>query len=491
MTEMRQLGRYQIQSPLGSGAYADVYRALDTALNRTVALKVLKAAYIADPEAFQRFVQEAQVAAGLFHPHIATALDIGQAQGFHYLAMRYVDGMALDKLVQQRGALPWDEALQIIEQVAGALEFAHRKGLVHRDVKPQNIIVSPSEGAVLTDFGLVKALMSSGMQTRSGALIGTPQYMAPELWRGQPAVPATDQYALACVLVELLAGCALFDAPTPPAVMLKHFQPPELPASLPEVLKPALLKALDQEPGARYETLTAFLAALQPAPKAPAGIDWTQKAREHFERGKAFYKAEDYDQAIEAYTQAIQLDPEQAEYYYERGESYFGKRDYDRCIADDTKAIELDPDNGFYYQQRGNVYTWKKDYDRAIADYNHAIQLDPGKADYYWVRGKSYGWKNDHDRAITDYSKAIQLDPENGLYYQQRGVSYHEQGDYDRAIADYTKAIQLDPDKADYYYSRGLSYHAKRDYDRAIVDKSKAIQLDPDKADYYYSRGLS
>ena len=263
MSEIKHLGRYKIEERVGSGAYADVYRAIDSVLKRTVALKVLKPALLADEDAFARFTQEAQTAANLIHPQIAWVWDMGDAEGRYYLAMRYVDGLSLDKVLRQRGVLPWPEALAVVQQVAEALSFAHERDLVHRDVKPQNILISPKDGAVLTDFGLVKAMQAGGLSTRSGAIIGTPQYIPPEVWRGEPATPSSDQYALACVLVEMLSGAPLFDAPTPPAVMLKHFQPLEInlnssPEMLPDV-SGILLRALHSEPSQRFPTIAEFL----------------------------------------------------------------------------------------------------------------------------------------------------------------------------------------------------------------------------------------
>ena len=266
MKTITQLGRYQIEAHLGAGAYADVYRALDSTLKRTVALKVLKPALMADLNAFGRFVQEAQVAANLFHPQIATVLDMGEADGHYYLAMRYVDGQSLDRVLAEGGAMRWSQALKIFEQVGDALEFAHKKELVHRDVKPQNIIISDEEGAVLTDFGLVRALASSGMTT-TGTMLGTPHYMAPEIWEGEQAGPAADQYALACILVEMLTGKVLFDGRTPPAVMGKHFKPPGLPVSwaegVPAGIDVILRKALAKNPTERYANLEDFSAALE------------------------------------------------------------------------------------------------------------------------------------------------------------------------------------------------------------------------------------
>jgi serine/threonine protein kinase len=275
MAEIKHLSRYRIESHLGTGAFADVYKATDTVLDRVVALKVLKPMLVADAEAFMRFTREAKTAAGLFHPHIATVLDMGEAEGRYFIAMRYVDGKSLDKVIAERGPLPWSEAFKVTEEIGSALQFAHQKGLVHRDVKPQNIILSNNEGAVLTDFGLVKAMNSSGM-TSSTSFLGTPNYMAPELWADQDASPASDQYALACVLVEMLTGKKLYDGRTPLAVMAKHSKAPELPekwslAVLPD-LSGILVRSLAQKPQERFADVSALLAVLRDN-RGPSTID--------------------------------------------------------------------------------------------------------------------------------------------------------------------------------------------------------------------------
>ena len=262
MPEIHELGRYRIESYLGSGAHADVYKAVDTLLDRIVALKVLKPALLADEQAFGRFLQEAKSAADLVHPHIAWVWDLGQADGRYYIAMRFIDGISLAQMLKQKGALDWDAALLITGQVAEALEFAHQKGLVHRDVKPQNILISEKDGAVLSDFGLVKAMQAGGLSTVSGAILGTPQYIPPEVWMGEPVGPAGDQYALACVFVEMLTGKALFNAPTPPAVMKRHFDPPSLPADWSETQRSCLEKALSPAADQRYQSVSQFYRAL-------------------------------------------------------------------------------------------------------------------------------------------------------------------------------------------------------------------------------------
>jgi serine/threonine protein kinase len=265
MIDFKLLSRYKIESHLGTGAFADVYKAVDTVLDRVVALKVLKPMLVADDEAFARFTREAKTLANLMHPQIAWVWDLGEADGRYFIAMRYVDGKSLDKIITEGGILPWEQALKIVEQIGGALQFAHQKGLVHRDVKPQNIILSNNEGAVLTDFGLVKALNASGM-TSSTSFLGTPNYMAPELWADEDASPASDQYALACVLVEILTGRKLYDGKTPLAVMAKHSKAPELPEKWPLAVLPdlsgILVRSLAQKPQDRFVDLLAFFSAL-------------------------------------------------------------------------------------------------------------------------------------------------------------------------------------------------------------------------------------
>lgn len=278
MNEWMQLGRYRIEEYLGSGSYAIVYRAIDVLLNRQVALKVLKPIWTADAEVFARFGREARAAANLIHPHIAWVLDIGEAEGKHFLAIRYVDGLALDKYMQKQGPLAWNEAVRIVEQVGSALDFAHRQNMVHRDLKPQNILISASEGAVLTDFGLVKPLLENSQLTYAGAIVGTPQYIAPEIWRSQPASPASDQYALACVFIEMLTGKIMFEGALLETIIQKHLKAEHiienLPAGLPAGLQAVLQRALAKEPAERFPNLAALVAALQ-ALETPGELNLT------------------------------------------------------------------------------------------------------------------------------------------------------------------------------------------------------------------------
>jgi serine/threonine-protein kinase len=263
------LGRYEIEIPLGSGSYATVYRARDTRLNRVVALKVLKSTLAGDEEIAGRFLREAQTAANLIHPQIAWVLDLGEADGQHYIAMRYVDGMPLDKVIKTRGRLIWRDALQVIVQIGAALEFAHERGIIHRDIKPQNILYSAADGAVLTDFGLVKATQSSGTRTRTDAVLGTPQYIAPEMWNGQPASPASDQYALACVFVEILTGQPLYAGKSLIEIIGSHMKALDVrlwdtwPEDVPAGIDPVLQRALARQPDHRFADIRTLIENIQ------------------------------------------------------------------------------------------------------------------------------------------------------------------------------------------------------------------------------------
>ena len=261
------LGKYLILNLLGSGATADVYQARDTVLGREVALKVLKPALVPDPQAFARFIQEAQAAAQLFHPHIATVLDIAETDGRYYIAMRYIPGRSLDRILKEDGPLPWAEVLRLAGHIGAALDYAHQQGFLHRDVKPSNIVRADKGEYVLTDFGLTRAMMSTGLTSHTGAVLGTPAYIPPEIWQGETATPATDQYALACVVYEALTGQALFSGETPPAIMTAHVLkgarlPAAWPAGVPASATPALERALRPEPAARWGSVGEFVGAL-------------------------------------------------------------------------------------------------------------------------------------------------------------------------------------------------------------------------------------
>jgi WD40 repeat protein len=263
---LTQLGKYKLVEQLGKGGFGTVYKATDP-IGRTVAIKVLKPGWVDDPGVMARFRLEALAAGELFHTRIATILDFVEMENQPFLVMRYVDGQSLDKLLAAKGRLDWNSAIRIIKEVAEGLDFAHQRGFIHRDIKPANILVSEKEGAVLTDFGLVKAAQASGLSS-SEVLLGSPNYIAPEVWKGVKASPATDIYSLACVFYEMITGKILFAGDSSPQIMTRHvLEGPQFPRSWPEKVPPdvegVLHKALMMEPGKRYPSASAFASALE------------------------------------------------------------------------------------------------------------------------------------------------------------------------------------------------------------------------------------
>ena len=278
----RELAGYRIEASIGRGGMGAVYRAEETGLGRNVALKVI-AAELAEDERFrERFLRESRIAASLDHPHIVPILSAGEEDGVLYIAMRYVEGTDLAKLVAGEGALDPGRAVDILEQVAEALDAAHEKGLVHRDVKPSNVLIAKAAGkehAYLADFGLTKRTASLSGVTAPGDVVGTLDYVAPEQITGNDVDARADLYSLGCVLYECLTGSPPFPRATDVALLWAHVheepqRPSELRPELPKAIDSVLLRSLAKDPARRYRTcgelVSACRAALGLVETAPA-----------------------------------------------------------------------------------------------------------------------------------------------------------------------------------------------------------------------------
>ena len=257
-----RFGPYVVDSLLGRGGMGDVYLATDTRLDRRVALKLLAPRYLEQDEFRERFLRETRTAASLDNPHIVPVYEAGEIDGQPFIAMRYVDGAGADAMLRESGALEPARAVRIIADVARALDAAHTAGVIHRDVKPGNILVSKTptgEHAYLSDFGLTKAINDGQGVTRTGQLMGTAHYLAPEQIEGQPADGRADVYALACVLFELLTGAPPFVRESEMATLFAHVHA-ERPSvlgpqpNLPEALEDVVAKGMAVKPDERYAT---------------------------------------------------------------------------------------------------------------------------------------------------------------------------------------------------------------------------------------------
>lgn len=260
---IEKIGRYEIIEKIGEGGFAIVYRGRDVELDRTVALKELRPMLSSDENWVKRFQHEAKTIARLDHPHIVTVHDVHQMNGRLFIVMRLVEGNSLDKLIAGRKGLDWGKAVEIFGSVAAGLDYAHRKGTLHRDMKPANILIDPERGAMLSDFGLAKVTIDTSLSASvTGAVVGTPHYIAPEVWEGKTFTPQADIYALGCILYELLLGEPAFKGDTPPAVMMSHFKPPQFPRrwpkGVPTQIVDVLMKALAKTAHERYQTASEF-----------------------------------------------------------------------------------------------------------------------------------------------------------------------------------------------------------------------------------------
>jgi eukaryotic-like serine/threonine-protein kinase len=251
-------GRYLIVRKLGSGGMANVYLAHDQELGRRVAIKILDDRHAADEQFVERFRREAQNAAGLSHPSIVSIYDRGEAEGTYYIAMEYVEGRTLKELLVARGPSPLGIAIDYTRQILSALRFAHRNGIVHRDIKPHNVIVDGEGRVKVMDFGIARAGAASQM-TEAGSIIGTAQYLSPEQARGAPVDQTSDLYSTGIVLYELMTGTVPFNGETPVEIAMKHLsQVPAAPsthrAEIPRDLDYVALRALAKDPSDRYHS---------------------------------------------------------------------------------------------------------------------------------------------------------------------------------------------------------------------------------------------
>ncbi len=251
-------GRYLIIRKLGSGGMANVYLASDQELGRRVAIKILDDRHARDEQFVERFRREAQNAGGLSHPNIVSIYDRGEAEGTYYIAMEHVEGRTLKELIVARGPSPLGIAIDYTRQILSALRFAHRNGIVHRDIKPHNVIVDGEGRVKVMDFGIARAGAASQM-TEAGSIIGTAQYLSPEQARGAPVDQTSDLYSTGIVLYELLTGGVPFNGETPVEIAMKHLsQAPAAPSShraeIPRDLDYVALRALAKDPSDRYHS---------------------------------------------------------------------------------------------------------------------------------------------------------------------------------------------------------------------------------------------
>ncbi len=270
--------RYRLEERRGAGGMAMVYRATDLMLERTVAIKLLRADFSSDPVFRERFRQEAKASANLSHPNIVTVHDFSLDSGRLFIVMEFVPGTDLKTIIQERGRLNISEAIDLMVQACAGIGYAHRAGLVHCDVKPQNMLVTPDKRLKVVDFGIARALASISPDEKPDVVWGSPQYFSPEQAAGEPPSPASDVYSLGVVFFEMLTSQLPFGASSPEELARLHRDvPPPSPSrfnpEIPPALEQILLKVLSKEPSARYRTADQFGRVLVTFTQQPISID--------------------------------------------------------------------------------------------------------------------------------------------------------------------------------------------------------------------------
>jgi serine/threonine-protein kinase len=283
-------GRYRIERKLGAGGMADVYLAEDQELGRRVAIKILNSRHGNDDQFIERFRREAKNAAALNHPNIVSIYDRGEAEDTYYIAMEFLDGRTLKELIIGRGAAPINVAIEYARQILSALRFAHRHGIVHRDIKPHNVLVDGEGRVKVTDFGIARA--GTSQMTETGSIVGTAQYLSPEQAKGGEVDPRSDLYSLGVVLYELLTGKTPFDGETPVEIAMKHLSttpkpPSKLRPDVPRELDMVVMRALAKNPDERYQSADEMEGDLERVARGARVSATTVDTATHVLRGPA------------------------------------------------------------------------------------------------------------------------------------------------------------------------------------------------------------
>jgi serine/threonine protein kinase/Tfp pilus assembly protein PilF len=506
----QQLSEFRIIRILGQGAFGTIYLAHDTLLDRPVAIKELAFAAQSDEVAFKRFIQEARVAGGLSHPHIVTVYTLKVLDPNVYLVMEYLPGGSLRGLLEQRGPLPVEEAARIAADVCEGLAAAHAKGIVHRDVKPENILIAENGRAKVGDFGIAHVPRhAAGLSlTQTGFQPGTLLYMSPEQIRGEPVDGRSDVYQVGAVLYEMLTGRHYIDlealerrARETAGSNVMLFQArlfellseticsraPEdirrirsdLPVWICQVLSAMLEKPADRRPQAE-----AAARALRQADLSPLGQSIPSRATGStlpgiFQSFLGIFRGT-----------GAPPNPEQAGKHFQQAIDHYKRGRLEQAARKFQAALKIRPDYAEAHCGLGAVFFKQGRREEAIREFQAAIQINPNYAEAHYNLGEAYKDNGLLDEAIREFQAALQINPDlTGAHYNL-GWIYLQQGHPEKAIPELQAALRINPDYADARYQLGLAYFAQDCLDDAIREFQAALLINPDDADVHYNLGL-
>lgn len=509
---------YEILERIGRGGMGVVFKARHLGLDRPVALKLnLSGAFAGDMER-ARFQAEARLAASLSHPNVVQIYEIGEYEGRPFLALEYVDGCSLDRRLAGQPQPPRASAA-LVATLARAIHAAHERGIVHRDLKPGNVLLMRDGTPKITDFGLAKRLDAAADMTASGAVMGTPSYMAPEQAQGNArlACPATDVYALGTILYEMLTGRPPFKAATLTDTLLQVASAPPVPPrqvrpQLPVDLQTICLKCLEKQPERRYASAVALaddlarylrgqrILARPPSLFVGAGR-WCRAHRRSIALigcllmmgGLCAYFAPRAlspaagatsiaGSEVSTSTGAAPPSPADLTLAAElvaEAEGQYKQTQYAKVIATCTRALAANPKSVEALFLRACSYRNLREPELAFADLNEALALAPGHADALAWRGDACNHLQRFDQAIADATEALQRNAKNRDWvYFIRAWAHAAQSNFEAALADYDAGLALNPKQAVYVYLRGLVHAQLGHVAEAKLDCDLAIQMD-------------
>ena len=506
---METLGRYKVLKEIGRGSMGVIYLGYDPEIGRTVAIKTIRwdliQANIGPEEALKRFTNEVKIVGQFQHPNIVTLYDTGEAGGSRYFVMEYVEGRTLASLLHTDGPPSLARALEIIRSIAQGLSYAHGKGVMHRDVKPSNVMISNEGQVKITDFGIARCTAFSGNMTRS--LTGTPKYISPEQVEGRQIDSRSDMFSLGVVAYELLTGEAAFEGETLTEIIQKviHEIPP-VPSSvnpaIPAALDGVLMKALEKDPDMRHPDMKAFENALLSAAEPPP-LDATVRGR--FAPPKAgpgdkpggskirptqiaalslivlallavlaslrfgWWKLPGQTDSGKAYAEGIEKTRKgeivAARGLFERLLDEYDKRDKglvglayislregnnEEVMQLCGQALESNPENLYARVLRATVFFQKGNTDQAFRELTGALKTASGAdweaSEAYTLLGRIEEIQGNTDEALTSYEKAIQLDPVNPVAYTNQGALLSRLGNYRGAVSSYQALVRVSDD---------------------------------------------
>jgi serine/threonine protein kinase/regulator of sirC expression with transglutaminase-like and TPR domain len=505
----RDFGAYRIVGPLGEGGMAAVYKAYQPALDHHVALKILPRALAADPEFRRRFQREAKLVAQLQHPHILPIFDFGESDGCPFLAMPFIRGGTLAARLRG-GLLPIATIERVLVQVCAALSYAHGKNVIHRDVKPSNILIDETGNYLLGDFGVARVAEALTTFTTTGTLVGTPEYMSPEQASGIETSPQSDLYSLGIVLYEMLTGRVPYKAQTPVAVALMHLTGPLPPpsrfnAAVSPSVEAVVLKALARRRADRFATAEDLATAFSGAVHPPQAVDqvaqvqaaWTSlPTRDALPSMSSFTTANELSPSIlrvpsswrfavpwlvvaavlslviSAVTASLQVGsaPASAPVSFNRPLLVDSQTARTRSMApvDEVAVQDALGEADRFFRQR--------DYTTAIQRFDEILKMDPNREIAWRLRGTSCFWMAQYDCSLRDFTQAIRLDPNDLRAYRFRAATYRYRKDFERALSDIDVPLRMNPVDND-YFTRAEIYYDQQRYDKAVEDLNAAIQL--------------